>query len=59
MISDLSLIREKGFKALTKEQLALELDDYVNWFNTIRIHRALGYLSPVEFRMNSLSFLFN
>jgi len=50
-------IRQRTFQ--TKEQLALELDDYVNWFNTIRIHRALGYLSPVEFRMNSLSFLFN
>lgn len=27
------------------EQLALELDDYFHWFNNIRIHGTLGYLS--------------
>lgn len=32
------------------EQLALELDDYVHWFNNIRIHRTLDYLTPVEFK---------
>jgi len=41
------------------EQLALELADYVHWFNTIRIHGSLDYLSPEEFRMNTLSFLCN
>ena len=41
------------------EQLALELTDYVHWFNTIRIHGALDYLSPIEFRTHSSSFLFN
>ena len=34
----------------TQEQLALELADYVHWFNNIRIHGALGYISPVAFR---------
>ena len=43
----------------TPEHLALELADYVHWFNTIRIHGTLDYLSPVEFRTNTLSFLFN
>lgn len=28
------------------EQLDFELWDYVNWFNNIRIHQTLGYLTP-------------
>ena len=43
----------------TSEQLALELADYVHWFNYIRIHSSLGYLSPVQFKQFSFSFLFN
>jgi len=43
----------------TSEQLALELTDYVHWFNVIRIHGSLGYVSPIEFKMNTLSFLCN
>ena len=40
------------------EQLRLELSDYVHWFNCIRLHGTLGYLSPVEFRKaNTLFFL--
>lgn len=34
--------------------LQLELSDYVNWFNNHRIHSSLGYLTPVEFRRNTL-----
>jgi len=40
------------------EQLALELADYVHWFNTIRIHGSLGYISPLEFRTKAVSFLY-
>jgi len=29
------------------DQSVLELNDYVNWFNNIRIHGTLGYKSPV------------
>ncbi|WP_438824861.1 IS3 family transposase [Bacillus sp. JJ722] len=36
------------------EQLVLELDDYVNWFNNIRIHGTLGYRTLVEFKYQSL-----
>lgn len=36
------------------EQLALELNDDVHWFNTIRIHGTLGYLTPVEFKQLTL-----
>ena len=34
----------------TLEQLSLELFDYVNWYNNIRTHSTLGYLSPVTYR---------
>lgn len=34
----------------TLEQLELELADYVHWFNNIRLHGTLGYMSPVEYR---------
>lgn len=36
------------------DQLELELNDYVNWFNNIRIHGTLGYKSPVEYRLQTL-----
>ena len=37
------------------ELVALEnaikgLSDYVHWYNNLRIHSTLGYMSPVEFR---------
>ena len=38
----------------TLEQLTLELNDYVHWFNNIRIHGTLGYLTPVEFKQQTL-----
>jgi transposase InsO family protein len=36
------------------KQLALELNDYVHWFNNIRIHGTLDYLTPVEFKQQPL-----
>lgn len=36
------------------DELELELNDYVNWFNHIRIHGTLGYKSPVEYRLKTL-----
>ncbi|MBO2537287.1 IS3 family transposase [Rummeliibacillus suwonensis] len=38
----------------TLEQLSFELNDYVHWFNNIRIHGTLGYLTPIEFKLRSL-----
>lgn len=32
------------------QELSLKFFDYVNWYNTQRIHGSLGYLSPVDFR---------
>jgi transposase InsO family protein len=47
---------EFAFKRIfdSLDQLKIELSDYVNWFNNKRIHGALNYLSPVEFR-NAIS----
>ena len=36
------------------EELQYKLDDYVNWFNNHRIHSALGYLTPYQYKMNHL-----
>lgn len=42
----------------TIEKLRLELADYVHWFNCLRLHGSLNYLSPVQHRkMYPLSFL--
>lgn len=37
------------------EQLSLELFDYVNWYNNIRSHSTLGYLSPVAYKNLALN----
>ena len=39
----------------TLEQLSLELFDYVNWYNNIRSHSTLGYLSPVAYKKIALN----
>jgi transposase InsO family protein len=46
------LINGKDYETL--DQLSLELFDYVNWYNNIRIHSTLGYLSPVAYKKLSL-----
>ena len=33
-------------------ELELKLNDYINWFNFKRLHGSLGYLSPVDYRLN-------
>lgn len=35
-------------------QLALELSDYINWFNRFRIHGTLGYKSPLDFKAKAI-----
>ncbi|PEE06820.1 hypothetical protein COF63_01380 [Bacillus pseudomycoides] len=45
-------VRDRHFASL--EELILELNNYVNWFNNIRIHGTLGYLSPVQYRQEHL-----
>jgi len=36
------------------EDLIRELHDYVNWFNHVRIHGTLGYVSPVQYKLEHL-----
>lgn len=43
-------VHNRVFESL--EVLQLELSDYVHWFNTQRIHGALGYMTPKEYRIN-------
>ena len=45
-------VKGRNFQSL--EQLKLELSDYVNLFNNIRIHSSLNYMTPVEYRMKTL-----
>jgi transposase InsO family protein len=45
-------VRTKSFASL--EDLQVELADYVNWFNNHRIHSSLNYLTPSEFKQNTL-----
>lgn len=44
----------KGRTFSSLEELKLELADYVNWFNNHRIHSALDYQTPTEYRKNHL-----
>ena len=34
------------------EELERELFDYVNWYNTKRIHSSLGYKAPLEYKLD-------
>lgn len=44
----------KGTTFESQAELDLELFDYVHWFNHIRIHGTLGYLSPMEYKSQHL-----
>ena len=44
-------IYQNNFESL--EQLQLELAEYVYWYNNIRIHGSLDYVSPIEYRENN------
>ena len=35
-------------------ELRLKLWDYVHWYNHHRIHSSLGYLTPMQYRENTL-----
>jgi transposase InsO family protein len=45
-------VKGKYFESL--EQLQIELADYIHWFNHIRIHGTLDYLSPIEYKNKHL-----
>ncbi|MEC9484240.1 MAG: IS3 family transposase, partial [Candidatus Izemoplasma sp.] len=35
----------------TLYELEYKLNDYVHWFNNLRIHGSLEYLSPIQYRL--------
>lgn len=45
-------IRGKVFSS--QHELDLELFDYVHWYNQIRIHGSLGYVTPSEYKLVDL-----
>ena len=45
-------VKGRNFSSL--EQLKVELADYVYWFNNIRTHGSLNYMTPVEYRRQTL-----
>ena len=45
-------VKNRVFSSLG--ELKIELSNYVNWFNNHRIHSSLGYLTPREFKENTL-----
>lgn len=46
-------VKGQNFDSL--EDLTREFQDYVHWFNHIRIHGTLGYLSPIEYKLLHLN----
>ncbi len=45
-------VRHYHFESL--EDLRVQLADYVHWYNHIRIHGTLGYMSPVQYKRADL-----
>lgn len=45
------------FKFTTYSQLFESIEDYINWYNTERLHSSLGYLSPLEMEMSLRGFI--
>lgn len=46
------LVRKKSLPDLLSLQSGLM--DYIHWFNTIRIHGTLGYLTPLDYKTRHL-----
>lgn len=44
----------KGRHFSSLEELTRELQDYVHWFNRVRIHGTLGYESPIDYKQRHL-----
>lgn len=36
---------------ITKDQAREEIKKYIQWYNTERIQKNLGYLSPINYRL--------
>ena len=47
-VMKVEFIYQNNFESL--QELELQLAEYIYWYNNIRIHGSLGYLSPIEYR---------
>ncbi|SDC60579.1 Integrase core domain-containing protein [Pelagirhabdus alkalitolerans] len=47
----------KGTHFTDQHEIDLELFDFVYWFNYMRIHRSLDYLSPIEYKLKDRNVL--
>ena len=45
-------VKGRSFDSL--EDLTRELHDYIHWFNLLRIHGTLDYLSPIDYKLTHL-----
>lgn len=41
--------RLTGFRFITRQEANTEILDYITYYNSIRLHSSLGYLSPMAF----------
>jgi transposase InsO family protein len=44
----------KTFAGVTAHEFIAYIDRYILWYNTKRIKKSLGYLSPAEYRRQQL-----
>ncbi|PSJ32116.1 transposase [Peptostreptococcus russellii] len=51
-ILKIEFIYQNRFESL--EELELQLAEYIYWYNHIRIHGSLGYISPIEYRNRTI-----
>ena len=45
------------FKFTSYTQLYESIEDYINWYNTERLHSSLGYLTPLEMELKLKGFI--
>ena len=45
------------FKFNSYTQLYESIEDYINWYNTERLHASLGYLTPLEMELKLKGFI--
>ena len=48
----IEFVRDRCFSSL--EEAKLELFQCIHWYNVTRIHQSLGYLSPIDYKINLL-----
>lgn len=42
----------RGWEGVSLEELGKRIDDYIEWYNTKRVRRSLGSMSPLAYRQN-------